>query len=302
MPKRKWLTKIQVEKFSSTLLDFYKQNVDHVLGGIKEKVSSEPHINNNASRQEICETILKPCMLIDMITRYSQLYQECFAGRFGDRYAMLQMKWINHVAQYITEETVEHGLLLQILRCDTYDTQDISAVVHSFASYTTDHIHGFMIHNKPSKLCELNDSHPVEDSNNSLLAFGGACMRLIYKSAKKRHDDETMLLIRHLKLGEKQRNLYLSWGILSSSSLSTLYTIPVPALVPYLRHLNVAIQDNGTEAALGLYLDKFIKVALPFRIQWSIWGDSPLFLSKQDSSGSWLDLQMPLHFMVPGHQ
>ena len=26
-----------------------------------------------------------------------------------DRYDMLQLKWMNNVAQYITEETVEHG-------------------------------------------------------------------------------------------------------------------------------------------------------------------------------------------------
>ena len=153
-----------------------------------------------------------------MITRYSQLFQQCFAERFGNRYAILQMKWIIHVAQYITEETVERGLLLQVLRCDTYDRQDISAVVHSLASYTSDHIHGFLIHNKPSKFVSSMTVILLEDSNNSLLAFGGACMRLIYISAKKRHDDETMFLIRHLKLGEKQRNLYLSRGILSSLS------------------------------------------------------------------------------------
>ena len=262
MPRRNYLSKIQVDKASHMLLDYYGHNATSILNTIRGQMLSETHICKSIPRQEICNQITtNTSVCSDMVARYSELYQQCNTGKPSDRYALLQIQWIQHVSKYITDHTKENALLKTTLGNNSHSNQDVRAVIHSLASHICDHIQGFMLCIKPSKLRDLNDTFPKTDSRESLLAFGGACMRLIYISAKRKGDMDMMKLIQNLKLTREQRTLYISWDILSKrSSLQTLHTIPVPALLPYLTLLNGAIQESCTETALALFMDNFIKV------------------------------------------
>ena len=143
MPRRNYLSKIQVDKASHMLLDYYGHNATSILNTIRGQMLSETHICKSIPRQEICNQITTNTSLCsDMVARYS----------------------------------------------------------------------------------DLNDTFPKTDSKESLLAFGGACMRLIYISAKS-NGDMDMRLIQNLKLTREQRTLYILGIFCPNVPPCKLYTL-----------------------------------------------------------------------------
>ena len=255
------LTKDEVETLAEQINNYYDKNIDDIVVTIYDNVVTEEHIKSSTERMDLSkELVSNKAVIVKLIQTYTVLYVDNFKGLRGDRMASLAIGWMSHISKFITSNTEESNFLIPVCG-EKYLLQDKSAVMHSYADNIANHIHGFIIKSKPSKLSNIHHANSTADSDTSLLAFGGACMRLICMSEKKKEETDVKQLISNLTLTKSQRNLYVEWKIIRSNNLASLYTIPVPALVPYLRYLNLAIQENCTNKALALHKSRFIKVS-----------------------------------------
>ena len=267
MPNRKLLKK-EVTLITKNAIGYYSKNIGVLTKYIKEHTAVENHIAEDKTRTYICGLILSnEPILKALVVKYCNLYTECHKGKFVDRFANLSLKWSYHVSMF-TRRNMDEGeqsypemqLLRKLLR--DYDLQDINCTLHSISIHMSEHVQGFIRKCQKPNANDVAESYePTTDSPSSILAFGGACMRLVYKLSKRQGNKKTMKLITNLKLTSIQRQEYIDLGIIRSTNLKSLHTIPVPTLVPYLRHLNLAIQDVCRESSLALYKSKFVKVS-----------------------------------------
>ena len=265
MPNRKLLKK-EVTLITKNAIGFYDKNIGVLSKYIKEHTSMENHVEDDNTRKEICGLILSQEHIIKALAfKYCHLYTECHKGKFVDRFANLSLKWSYHISKFTRsnvsdESCTEMKLLREVLR--DYDLQEISCTLHSIAIHISEHVNGFIRKCQKPNANDVAESYePTADSPSSILAFGGACMRLVYKLSRRKGNNKMVKLIKHLKLTKIQRQEYIDMGVIRSTNLMSLHTIPVPTLVPYLRHLNLAIQDVCRKSSLALYKSKFVKVS-----------------------------------------
>ena len=264
------LLKKETTVISRNLKDYCTNNFDRICEKIEKSISEQAHAKYDSKRQEILKCFMdKKTLIKKLLEKYCNLYTECHTGRFADRFAKLSIKWTYHSSQFLVQGSDEKEEIKVFF--DQFGSNDISSVLHALTTSISEQLNVYIQKCMPKS----KEKSPVknykpseqEESKSHVLAFGGACMRQIYKFAKKKGNAELQLLIKNLILTKNQCKKYKGKGkndlniIGENSCLHSLHYIPVPALFPYLKCLNLAIRDGCQDSSLSLYKNKFIKVS-----------------------------------------
>ncbi len=256
--KTKALSRNDLETFCSKVTDRLNGDIHGTISILKGNVCKEIHMAENEQRMKVLDAMAQESVLSVMIPKFCTLVKDCYKGRFGDRYANLQVTWRSWITNFIIPDSPEYNLVMSFLDKDI-PRADLSAAVHSFATSFFTHAHEIIMEFKP-KPETIHTKYPM-DKKESLLAFGGACMGLVQRAERKASGTDMMIkLIKNLQMTKVQRDQYIEWGILDVHHLGSLHIIPVPALLPYLTLLNSSIQKCCHEERLSLHGKDFIQV------------------------------------------
>ena len=259
--KLRKLTKKEIVNLSNRAMDYYRKFPKDVTKTLERAVSNENHILDSPHRMVICKLLAGSSDLtMKFAEKYSELFVSSFKGRHADRMSNLAIGWIIYVSQYMEPGKQQHIWLNSILKKSKklFSSSDISATIHAFANQFSNHISMYISQlqspfSLPKDICR-------KDPISSLLAFGGACLRLMYIKARQNKNTEMCSYIDNLRLTERQRRQLKEKKVIRSTNLKSLHSIPVPALVPYLIYVNESLQAMCTKRSLSQLKSSFIKV------------------------------------------
>ncbi len=255
-PKAKGLTKKQLQQVAKEVNARLK--LSDVKASVTKKVLAERHIEKSKLRKGIFDKVCSDDLLSSLCDKFKTLFTSNSCGPFENRYAKFQLQWINYVSGTLQDHvTKDHPLA------------DISSVIHAIANAVFDFMLCLTKQVKPSFSSQPVVPKAIEyDSKSCLMAFSGACMRLIYKKCRRSKKQEMCNLINNLKMNQRQIKRYLRWGFIPPE-LRGIWTLPVSPLMPYIHLLNRCIQENCTESAFSLYGKEFVKVCtIILKIYW----------------------------------
>ncbi len=256
VPKQKGMTKTQVREINVELKSKLQKSAQVYVDSIKNKCKSEIHISTNEKRQTLLSEMCNVDNLNILTKKYCELYSENFKGKFSDRYALFQMKWMTWIGSLLTIQT-DSSVFPK--NCNA-TLKDKSAVLHSIASAFSSECTKIIKQHKPSFVSQPVVKESVNhDNKDAVIAFSGACLRIIYKKAKKRNNQELIKLIDFLKMPKKQRDQFNEWGMMPPE-LQGLWTIPVSPLYSYVVLINKVLRENLTEDNFSSFGKSLIEV------------------------------------------
>lgn len=256
-PKEKGLTKNQVKEINEELKSTLKKSPQTFVDLVKIKCKSEIHISTNGNRQSLLDETCNVDTLNVLTEKYCELYSNNFKGSFKDRYALFQVNWMSWIGSLLTKPDVA----IFPEGC-TATLKDKSAVLHSIASGFSSECTKIIKQYKPSFVSQPVVRQSVNyDNKDAVIAFSGACLRIIRKKAIKKNNQELVKLIDFLKMPKKQREQFKEWGVMPPE-LQGLWTIPVSPLYSYVVLINRVLKENLTEDNYSSFGKALIQVSM----------------------------------------
>ncbi len=255
-PKLKGMTKSQIKEIGDQLKSSLQKKSEVLVDSIKTQCKSEVHISSDAKRQRLLDEICNVGTIKVLSEKYCALYTENSKGHFDDKYALFQVSWVSWIGTLLSSQ-------IKAVFSETCEASadDKSAVLHSigsaFSKECTDIIQKF----KPS----FNNQPVVKesvtyDNKDAVIAFSGACLRIIRKKSIKRKKQPLIDLINFLKMTKQHREKFVEWGIMPTA-LMGLWTIPVSPMHSYVTLINRVLQENLTSENFSTFGNTLIKVS-----------------------------------------
>ncbi len=248
------LTKKQVVSY---IRELKKLDMSQLCQCVKDKSLQDHHIMTSEIRSKLIGELCSEVIVEKFFDKYCYLYEKSHKGQFKDRYAMFQIDWNRFVTQFFDKSSESYKIVENIIG-SSYLVSDISAAIHTIAK----HLYGSMSLElqklKTSALKPTSDTCQKDDIM-SQLAFCGACVRKMYKKAKKHNHVEYLKLVHVVLMPKKQRLDFIKYNIITSP-ITKLWFIPKLALLPYIKHLNESIKESCSETSFALYGKQLVEV------------------------------------------
>ena len=256
--KKIGLSKEQVDGIILNVKDHLMQNTCDLRKKICGDLLCDPTMKAEG-RQSIVNILMSEALLIDLCDCFCDIYSKCNIGVFKDRYSLMQIRWSEWISNCLVCGSAENIRIipdsLSQRGAAVCESSDTSTVLHGIAALLLETICSFIKSLRPTEKNQAVASPISSKSDDLMLGFAGACMRLIYK--KSGH--QMKRLICNLQMSETMKDFYTSVHVFKPGT-SIHRTIPVRGLHKYLKYINNCLNESCNEEALSLYKNNFVKV------------------------------------------